>query len=197
MFLSDDLQPFAGVDAQGLASFSSLFFVVCVASMIRVLFFVAGFDATFFNLFNYNHGSLNAHVDRGLLTIVYGFCPDVVDPDPALSSSSSSSPVQTSRLWVRSNASTSTADDDDTDGWVDVQRVCDENHVLLFAGEQLVACTTSASPSAKLNLRAIDHCVRVDPRGEYLSHSHHNRDPAAAPTGNRLSAAMIFAQHEI
>lgn len=44
------------------------------------------FSSSFFNIFNYDHGCLNAHRDRGVLTVVYGAPSDREDA---------------SRLWVR------------------------------------------------------------------------------------------------
>ena len=155
------------------------------------------FDESFFNLFNYDHGSLNPHVDRGLITIVYGFSGGreggVVmdegggDPEPE--------PAATSRLWVR---------DLSTGRWRDAEAACaregahvdgggggsgSSDRALLFAGERLEQLTAG-------KVRAVEHCVRVDPDGAFLNRSHHTRDPAAAATGNRLSAAMIFSYAE-
>lgn len=123
------------------------------------------FDESFFNLFNYDHGSLNAHVDRGLITVVYGFTGEDDGQQPK------------SQLWLRDVA---------TDRWREAEAVCGEDSALLFAGEKLEQMTGGT-------VKAVEHAVRVVPDGEFLAHSHFTRDPAARTTGNRLSAAMIFS----
>ena len=130
------------------------------------------FDQSFFNVFNYNHGTLNPHVDRGLITLVYGY---------------NENRSGASQLWLL---------DLETNMWVEAEEVCEahdagngDDCVLLFAGEQLERLTGG-------RVRAVEHCVRVDPEGEFLNRSHFTRDPEAAPIGNRLSAAMIFSFNE-
>ena len=132
------------------------------------------FDQSFFNVFNYDHGTLNPHVDRGLITMVYGY-----------NTNKSSS---ASQLWLR---------DLETKKWIEAEAACEADDAdghgsdcaLLFAGEQLERLTGG-------RVRAVEHCVRVDPEGEFLNRSHFTRDPAADSIGNRLSAAMIFSFHE-
>ena len=96
------------------------------------------FDASFFNLFNYDYGSLNAHVDRGLLTVVYGFSGTNVEE------------TLRSKLWLREKS----AQDSTENMWVDAEVECGPDEVLLFAGEQLEKLT-------KGRIQAIEHCVRV------------------------------------
>lgn len=138
----------------------------------------SAFDQSFFNVFNYDHGTLNAHVDRGLLTVVTGYTKN-------------SQHETSSRLWIR---------DLHTRRWIDAEAECARHsantigdncdYALLFGGEQLERLTGG-------RVSAIEHCVRVDPDGVFLNRSHHTRDPAAqSATGNRLSAAMIFSFRE-
>lgn len=139
---------------------------------------VTSFHETFFNCFNYNHGSLNSHVDRGLLTVVYGFGGGDADND-----------APHARLWLRDTA---------TEQWIDggacVRQASGSvqtcGGVLLLAGERLEMLTAG-------KVKAIEHCARVDPRGDTIEFSHSTRDPAARETGNRLSAAMIFSCAEV
>ncbi|CAE8587048.1 unnamed protein product [Polarella glacialis] len=54
--------------------------------------------------------------------------------------------------------------------------------LLLWAGEGLEI----------EGLAAIEHCVRVDPEGPYIEHSHERRDPEAPSSGNRRSVALVL-----
>eukprot|EP00434_Breviolum_minutum_P001679 symbB.v1.2.001486.t1/scaffold48.1/size388161/19 len=68
------------------------------------------FSSSFFNIFNYDHGCLNAHRDRGVLTVVYGAPSDHVDA---------------TRLWVRH-----------VDGPLGIKHwLAPESGLLLWAGE--------------------------------------------------------------
>mmetsp|Transcript_53819 Transcript_53819/g.111799 ORF Transcript_53819/g.111799 Transcript_53819/m.111799 type:complete len:276 (-) Transcript_53819:31-858(-) len=46
------------------------------------------YSSSFFNIFNYDHGCLNSHVDRGVLTVVYGQRMGSENPEAT-------------RLWIR------------------------------------------------------------------------------------------------
>lgn len=116
---------------------------------------------SFFNIFNYNHGTLNAHRDRCLVTAVYG---------------SSSRSTQATHLWAQTNDQT----------WIDLDETVDSNHLVLFTGEDLQDMTDGY-------FSAILHACRVDPTGPFLAHSFENRDPDAAPTGNRQSLALVLS----
>lgn len=150
----------------------------------------SAFEGTFFNIFNYNHGSLNAHRDRCLMTLVWGEHSQPTLPDY-------------SRLWVQppfsntgsaSEALIGTA----TSPWIDAHRHIaslpdngsGSDGVIVFIGEELADATAGFYP-------AVQHCVRVHPSDEqaqWLADSHHQRDPAAPTIGNRMSVAMVFAQ---
>ncbi|CAE7297616.1 unnamed protein product, partial [Symbiodinium pilosum] len=69
------------------------------------------FSSSFFNIFNYDHGCLNSHIDRGVLTVVYG-------------KRTESESDETTRLWIRKPGS-------DEPGWVAPK----SGHLLLWAGE--------------------------------------------------------------
>mmetsp|Transcript_72045 Transcript_72045/g.211068 ORF Transcript_72045/g.211068 Transcript_72045/m.211068 type:complete len:192 (-) Transcript_72045:35-610(-) len=140
------------------------------------------YDASFFNVFNYDHGCLNTHRDRGVLTAVYGaglplrptpVRPQEEQPHSATSGSSgeASDEAAPSRLWLR-------RPDADGPHWLAPA----PGQLLLWAGE-----------CAELpEVEAIEHCVRVDPSGPYIEHSHSTRDPMAPPTGNRRSVALVL-----
>lgn len=67
---------------------------------------------SFFNIFNYNHGTLNAHRDRCLVTAVYG---------------SSSRSKDATHLWAQTY----------DQRWIDLDETVDRKHVVLFTGEDL------------------------------------------------------------
>jgi hypothetical protein len=114
----------------------------------------SAFDASFFNLFNYDYGSLNSHVDRGLITVVYGFSGTIMNGHDAHATEETPSldyQQPRSRLWLRNAA----ANDLTAPGaWVDAEVECGTDGLLLLAGEQLGALTGRRVP-------AIEHCVRV------------------------------------
>jgi len=119
------------------------------------------YSASFFNIFNYNHGCLNTHRDRGVLTVVYG----------ARNTSTVAGSAPATRLWLQARGPSGPR-------WVSP----DEGQLLLWAGDGL-----------KLpGVEAVEHCVRVDPRGPYIEHSHARRDPAAPLQGNRRSVALVL-----
>mmetsp|Transcript_22819 Transcript_22819/g.40915 ORF Transcript_22819/g.40915 Transcript_22819/m.40915 type:complete len:287 (+) Transcript_22819:56-916(+) len=137
------------------------------------------FSQSFFNLFNYDHGSLNGHVDRSLLTVIYSTAPDVADT----TSSPEKPPVRRSALWVKDRQGT----------WHDADRVVRPDQALIMVGEDL----ERAGIAEKLQLFAAEHAVRVDPAGLRIERSHFRRDPGCTEgIGNRLSAAMIL-RHEL
>jgi hypothetical protein len=111
------------------------------------------FDASFFNLFNYDYGSLNAHKDRGLITVVYGFSGTQLNEHVASSSGETESidAKPRSRLWLRDAA---VEDTRAPEAWIDAEVECGTDHLMLFAGEQLELLTNKRVP-------AIEHCVRV------------------------------------
>lgn len=131
------------------------------------------FQPTFFNLFNYDHGSLNRHQDRGLMTVIH------VEPPSAQNQPRSA-------LWVEGPHGT----------WRNADRVIhnqqarspDSSFALLLLGEEGEALLSTKHEG----LYAAEHAVRVDPEGSFLARSHHQRDPAAGASGNRRSAALIL-----
>lgn len=131
------------------------------------------FSHSFFNQFNYNHGSLNAHVDRSLLTVIY---TTAAQDNNNLQSGSSA-------LWVK-----------DTEGtWHNADRAVQRDQVIVMVGEDL----EKAGIASRLGLFAAEHAVRVDPSGLHIERSHFRRDPSCADgVRNRLSVAMNL-RHEI
>ena len=136
------------------------------------------FHPTFFNLFNYDHGSLNSHQDRGLVTVIH------VEPPTAHNEPRSA-------LWVEGPQGR----------WRNADRVVraqqaeepNSTFALLLLGEEGEALLSSHHEG----LYAAEHAVRVNPEGEYLAHSHHRRDPAACVSGNRRSAALILSARSV
>ena len=126
------------------------------------------FQDSFFNLFNYDRGLLNAHVDRSLLTIIKVQQP----PDDGAAHSA---------LWVRGP----------DDQWRDADAAVQADEVLVLVGEDCAELPCAQT----LGVHAAEHAVRVDPNGEYVSHSHFRPDPGSMPEQNRRSAAFIL-RHE-
>jgi hypothetical protein len=120
------------------------------------------FSQSFFNLFNYNCGLLNAHADRSLLTVI------------AVRPAATAGDAQ-SALWVRDGAGL----------WRNADEAVGEGEVVILVGEDCEALGV-------LGLVAAEHAVRVDPNGDYVSQSHFRADPEAAPKNNRISAAFIL-----
>jgi hypothetical protein len=100
------------------------------------------YTSSFASLFNYDHGFLNAHVDRGLITAVYGWTP--------------SAEADALRLWCRPH---------DSSTWLDVGALAArDDAVALLVGEELEAASHGT-------FDAIMHCVRVDPEGCVFRHA--------------------------
>jgi hypothetical protein len=73
---------------------------------------VLSYSSSFFNIFNYDYGSLNTHRDRCLLTLVWGFS-DVAAKNRT-------------RLWCLSNGD-----------WVDLEEFVSRGSLAVFVGEEL------------------------------------------------------------
>lgn len=156
------------------------------------------FGQTFFNLFNYGHGMLNVHKDRGLITVIASrsHVTECVDDG------------KHSKLWMENPSTLSWINLDQTLGREDDDSIISNKKesrregglsVIVFlgqAGERLLG--------NHLGLRASRHAVRVNPTGEYIAHSHYHPDPQQTKqqheTNNkdennyRCSAAMILHQ---
>lgn len=121
------------------------------------------YSSSFFNIFNYDKGCLNSHVDRGVLTVVYGIQGEVRG--------------EHARLWLKL-PSQRASEEADAHRWF----APEPGQLLLWGGEGLDV----------QDIPIIEHCVRVDPYGRYIEHSHVTRDPAAQPHGNRVSIALVL-----
>lgn len=130
------------------------------------------YAASFASIFNFNHGFLNAHRDRGLLTAVYGQLMSRKNPSGRVSD-------RVVRLWGQTPGSTE---------WRMLDPVPDDS-VILFAGEQLARLSNGAIP-------AMLHACRVDPTAERISMLHHGAHPGAREEGNRQSCALVLAMDE-
>ena len=127
----------------------------------------APFSSSFFNVFDYDHGLLNVHKDRYLITAIFA------DSDPKTASTRSA-------LWVRAAHG----------GWTNVDQELGANDVVFMIGEELEHLLSGHENS----LYAAEHCIRVDPNGEFLARAHFRADPASTRTGNRLSTAFILGE---
>eukprot|EP00578_Thalassiosira_sp_NH16_P019216 CAMPEP_0181098032 /NCGR_PEP_ID=MMETSP1071-20121207/11897_1 /TAXON_ID=35127 /ORGANISM="Thalassiosira sp., Strain NH16" /LENGTH=306 /DNA_ID=CAMNT_0023180575 /DNA_START=763 /DNA_END=1686 /DNA_ORIENTATION=- len=150
------------------------------------------FSQSFFNLFNYDHGSLNSHVDRSLLTVIYS----ATDAQKGIASSSPSSPDDPptpsegnplrSALWVKDRRGT----------WRDADRAVRPDQAIVMVGEDLERAGhdgTGCGIASALGLFAAEHAVRVDPTGARIERSHFRRDPGCDDgVVNRTSAAIIL-----
>jgi hypothetical protein len=105
------------------------------------------FSQSFFNLFNYNHGLLNPHVDRSLMTVIYS------------SQKRTSDDSLHSALWIQ----------DRYGQWRDGdEAAAKEDQVIVMTGEEL---------SLDLDFVPALHAVKVDPTGPNLSRPHFRPDP--------------------
>ena len=130
------------------------------------------FAWTFFNLFNYKNGLLNAHVDRSLVTVIYS-------PPPP--SAPSSKPRST--LWIQ-----------DRHGiWRDGDReAAADDQVVVLIGEEFQDVGLAVD-----GLYPALHAVKVDPREGNLARPHFRADPAqSASIEPRISAALIL-RHDV
>ena len=139
------------------------------------------FSQTFFNLFNYDHGSLNSHVDRSLITVIYSAMPL-----NNVSSTFEDNNLQQSALWIKDN----------NDVWHNADEAITPNEAIIMVGEDLIEAGSGVIAS-NLDVFAAEHAVRVDPLGERIERSHFRKDPTCSDNvRNRVSAAMIL-RHEL
>ena len=127
---------------------------------------------TFFNLFHYDHGCLNTHRDRYLVTVICA--------QPAQTAVEGKD-LAHSALWVRSPSSGT---------WQNVDLLLTQPTWVIFVGEEY----TRICGEAGREIHASEHCIRLDPEGDYISHSHHQPDPASKSEGNRRSIAMVLGE---
>ena len=138
------------------------------------------FCQTFFNLFNYDHGSLNSHVDRSLLTVIYSTTMPSQDANkPTIEN------MNQSTLWIKDSEET----------WHNADELVTPNETIIMVGEDLVDAENGRIASS-LGVFAAEHAVRVDPFGERIERSHFRRDPSCSIGVKRLSAVMIL-RHEL
>ena len=125
------------------------------------------FSGSFFNLFHYNHGCLNAHRDRYLITVI------AMQP-----------PFDTkghSCLWIKSPKGK----------WINIDAEIQRDEVVIIAGEEL----SQLGKSIGRFIPASEHCIRVNPEGRRIPNAHFQRDPETPPVGNRCSMALILGEH--
>lgn len=146
------------------------------------------FHPTFFNLFNYDHGALNEHRDRGLVTLIH------IAPATPLEGR------EASALWVEGRGAEGEAEGE---AWSNADEAFEranrslsdpDEHLMVFMlgedGEEVINTLEQRPDQPKLF--AAEHSVRVTPRGDYIERSHYQRDPRSRARYNRRSAAMIL-----
>lgn len=138
------------------------------------------FSQTFFNLFNYDHGSLNSHVDRSLLTVIYSTTMPSQDANKHTIDNTNQS-----TLWIK----------DSKEVWRNADELVKPSETIIMVGEDLVEAENGIIASS-LGVFAAEHAVRADPLGERIERSHFRRDPSCSVGVKRLSAAMIL-RHEL
>ena len=142
------------------------------------------FAQSFFNLFNYKYGSLNAHVDRSLITVIHSSSPSLVPTrDTDNKNKNNNNDItkiknRTSTLWIQ----------DQKGRWHDADHSCcsgsnsnnknkkrnrNTRMVIILIGEDLEEIGVASS----LGLSAAHHAVRVNPTGPYIARSHYRPDP--------------------
>ena len=124
------------------------------------------FAPSFFNIFHYDHGLLNIHKDRCLVTAIF-----VNQNENARGPKSA--------LWVKGRHG----------NWINTDALVQEDEVVILLGEEFQALAASAG----LPFLAAEHCIRVDPFGSDIERAHHRPDPATPETGNRMSAALVLS----
>ncbi len=75
--------------------------------------------------------------------------------------------------------------------WINVDQAVQANEVVIMLGEEAQKLSFAQTAA----LYAAEHAVRVEPQGDYIPHSHFNRDPQTPEHDNRVSAAFIL-RHE-
>ena len=124
------------------------------------------FSTSFFNIFNYDHGLLNAHRDRCLVTAIF------VNQQRQGSGAKSA-------LWIKGS-----------DGsWSNTDALVADNEVVILLGEEF----QELAKSVGLPFWAAEHCIRVDPHGPAIARAHHRPDPDTLKIGNRISAAFVLS----
>ena len=144
------------------------------------------FGTTFFNVFHYDHGLLNHHQDRGLITVIY-----VAPPSQPISDSKTA-------LWVRRSPEHALGATE----WINADQYAGQGRLIVMLGEDFERFYQEALTHFKKHKNSVDfdcsplwaaeHTTCVDPEGGYISHAHFRPDPKTSPTGNRVSTAMIL-----
>ena len=124
------------------------------------------FSSSFFNLFNYSYGMLNAHKDRYLVTVIYTQTAAYTEQQAAPRTS----------LWVRKGVDVP----EQPDQWVNADRTVSDREVLVLIGEEMqqilagrlgVGKGEGNEPLPLPLPLAAEHSVRVDPLGKWKMHS--------------------------
>ena len=130
--------------------------------------FVQGmeFSGSFFNVFHYDFGLLNAHRDRCLITMV------------AVDQIQDNSTPKTA-LWAKGPAQ----------NWINVDELVETGEIILFTGEDFEQRSTQFGTP----LPAAMHCTRVDPNAERLILFDDLPDPDSSTSNNRVSVAFVLS----
>ena len=124
------------------------------------------YSDSFASIFNFNHGFLNAHLDRGLLTAVYGCA------EPLLTKQHK----PTVSLWCQHLS---------TGEWVNLSEHTGDQDIIIMVGEQLEHWTGGA-------FKAVKHACLVDPTNADWLNAKLPKDPDAPDRGNRQSIALVL-----
>jgi len=124
------------------------------------------FSGSFFNVFHYDFGLLNAHRDRCLITIV------AVDQIMEETTSKTA-------LWAKSP----------DDIWINLDERVDPGEIIIFTGEDF----EQLSEGFNIKLPAVLHCTRVDPNAERLILLDDLPDPESSSHNNRVSVAFVLS----
>jgi hypothetical protein len=123
------------------------------------------FSGSFFNVFHYDFGLLNAHRDRCLVTVI------AVDQI--------TEPVSKTALWAHCP----------TDTWVNIDELVNPQDIIIFVGEDFAELSTSLGHE----IPAVLHCTRVNPNSERLIYFNDKPDPQSNPDNNRVSVAFVLS----
>ena len=123
------------------------------------------FSGSFFNVFHYDYGLLNAHRDRCLIT--------------AIAVNQINEPVAKTALWANRSENC----------WVNVDELVEPQDIIIFVGEDF----TELSSTLGNMVPAVLHCTRVDPEAERLIYFDDSPDPQSTTKNNRVSVAFVLS----